>query len=92
MSRDESLPSPISIVDVLLVAFGLFLLGLAVSNLQDGHYLTAASDGAFGVAGLAVGLRPTLERVSSRELMVMNYLAIGGAALGFVLLIVELLV
>ncbi len=90
MSRDESLPTSISLIDVLLVGFGLFLIGLSVSNWLDGHYLTAASDGAFGVAGLAIGLRQTLERILSRDLSVMNQIAVGGATLGFILLAVEL--
>jgi hypothetical protein len=92
MSRDESLPTSISLIDVLLVGFGLFLIGLSVSNFLDGQYLTAASDGAFGIAGLAIGLRQALERILNRDLSVMNQIAVVGATLGFILLAAELFV
>lgn len=91
MSRDESPSASISIVDVLLVAFGLFLIGLSISNLQAGHPLTAASDLAFGIAGLSVGLRQTMERILNRELMIMNRIALAGAIFGFILIAIEII-
>ena len=90
MASDQSPRSPLSLTDGLIIAFGLFLLGLSVSNVLAGNYLTAASDGAFGLAGLSIGLRQTLERALDRDLAVMNQFGIGAAALGFVLLLAEL--
>lgn len=90
MNRDAS--SSFSIVDVLLIGFGLFLCSLSISDLQAANYLGAASNALLGLGGLLLGLRPLLERILEREVPRMNQAAVGCVILGIVLLVVELLV
>mgnify|MGYP006425148201 CR=1 FL=1 len=80
--RDDT---PLSIIDLLLIGFGLFLIYTGYGSYVEGQALSAASDLFLGVAGLLMGVRNPIQHSLQRTLPVLNKVAIGSAVIGLVL-------
>ena len=81
-SRDDS---PISLIDILLIGFGLFLIYMGYGSYVEGQALSAASDLFLGLAGVLMGVRNPIQHSLQRPLPVLNKVAIASAITGFVL-------
>ena len=80
--RDDK---PISIVDLLLIGFGLFLIYMGYGSYVEGNALSAASDVLLGIAGLLMGVRNPIQHSLQRPLPTLNTIAIISAVTGIVL-------
>jgi hypothetical protein len=80
--RDDT---PISIVDLLLIGFGLFLIYMGYGSYVEGNALSAASDVLLGIAGLLMGVRNPIQHSLQRPLPTLNTIAIISAVTGIVL-------
>ncbi len=80
--RDDK---PISIVDLLLIGFGLFLIYMGYGSYVEGSALSAASDVLLGIAGLLMGVRNPIQHSLQRPLPTLNTIAIISAVTGIVL-------
>jgi hypothetical protein len=80
--RDDT---PISIVDLLLIGFGLFLIYMGYGSYVEGNALSAASDVLLGIAGVLMGVRNPIQHSLQRPLPTLNTVAIISAVTGLVL-------
>lgn len=80
--RDDT---PISIVDLLLIGFGLFLIYMGYGSYVEGNALSAASDAFLGIAGVLMGVRNPIQHSLQRPLPTLNTIAIISAVTGLVL-------
>lgn len=85
-SDDTSRPeTPISLVDILLIGFGLFLVYMAYGSYIESNWLGAASDLFLGIAGVLMGVRNPIQHSLQRPLPTLNTVAIVSAVTGIVL-------
>jgi hypothetical protein len=80
--RDDT---PLSIIDFLLIGFGLFLMYMAYGSYAEGNFLGAASDFLLGFAGVLMGVRNPVQHSLQRPLPMLNTIAIASAVSGLVL-------
>ena len=81
-SESQDAPSPLSLIDVLLMGFGLFLCWMAWNSFQMGDTLGAAADLMLGLAGVLLGARNPLQHSLQRQLPLLNTAAIVAVVAG----------
>ncbi|MFO8233124.1 MAG: hypothetical protein R6U20_10690 [Longimonas sp.] len=77
--------TPISLIDLLLLAFGLFLMYMAYGSYAESNFLGAASDFLLGLAGVMMGVRNPIQHSLQRPLPMLNTIAVVSALAGIVL-------
>ncbi|MES3628755.1 MAG: hypothetical protein PPP56_01160 [Longimonas sp.] len=77
--------SAISLIDILLIGFGLFLMYMAVGSYAEGDTLGAGADLLLGIAGVLMGMRNPVQHSLQRPVPILNTAAIVCALTGIVL-------
>lgn len=81
-NRDDT---PISLIDLLLIGFGLFLIYMAYGSYVAGDLLGGGADFLLGLAGVLMGVRNPVQHSLQRPLPMLNTAAIAAAVAGLVL-------
>lgn len=84
-TESKDTESPISLIDMLLMGFGLFLIYMSYGSYVEGDMLGAGADFLLGVAGVLMGLRNPIQHSLQKPVPMLNTAAIVAAIAGIML-------